>query len=31
MSTVPARHASPPVAPCWFCGQPEVLEIQEIC
>ncbi len=30
MSTVLARHASPPVAPCWFCGQPEVLEIEQI-
>ena len=30
MRTAPARNAPPPVAPCWFCGQPEVLEIGEI-
>jgi hypothetical protein len=24
------QHASPPAAPCWFCGQPEVLEIGDI-
>jgi len=31
MNTVLVQHASSPAAPCWFCGQPEVLEIGDIC
>ncbi len=31
MNAALVQHASPPAAPCWFCGQPEMLEIGDIC
>ena len=30
MNAALVQHASSPAAPCWFCGQPEVLEIGNI-